>query len=91
MPGSLELLGLRVGRRTAARERLQPEIAELRHHGLAGMKLQGQDPAHGPHGFAIIDDVHRLLPVDEMLQVIALGDDDIIVPIPLFDGLLKFL
>ena len=54
------------------------------------MELQRQHAAHGPLGFAFVRHVNSLLAVDELLQVVALGDDHVIVPVPLlergFDG-----
>lgn len=46
---------------------------------------------HGDAGRAsvVVGDVDRLLAVDEMLQMIAAGDDRVVVPVFLFDGLLQ--
>ena len=49
------------------------------------MELQRQHAAHGAFGFVFVHHIHGLLAVDELLQVIALGDDDVIVPVALLD------
>ena len=42
-------------------------------------------PLDGALGFAFVRHIHGLLAVDELLQVIALGDDDVVVPVALLD------
>ena len=66
-------------------EVLDPNILELRHHGRSGMKLQRQHAAHGSLRFAIVRHVNGLLAVDELLEVIAFGDDHVVVPVALLD------
>src|ERR1035437_4647461 len=49
------------------------------------MELQRQYAAHGPLGFAVIRQIYGLLAVDELLQVIAFGNDHVLVPVPLLN------
>ena len=54
------------------------------------MQLKGDDATGSTLGFALISDVDGLLAIDELLKVVAVGDDYVIVPSALFEaGLLK--
>src|SRR3989442_15635912 len=55
------------------------------------MQLQREDARlRGPR-FVLIGRVRGLFSVDEMLQVVALGDDDVIVPLVRFEAGLNLL
>ena len=67
------------------------KIAELHFHGRSCVKLERKDPIHCAFGFALVGDVDGLFAVDELLEMIALGDDDIFVPVALFERGLDFI
>ena len=62
------------------------EIFELNQHRFATMNCSARTPDFAALSALLIDDIDRLFAVDEMLQVIALGDDHVIVPVAFLDG-----
>ncbi len=54
------------------------------------MKLERQHAAKGALGLIFVHHVKGLFAVDELLQVVALGDDDIIIPVALLNRGLDF-
>ena len=54
------------------------------------MELQRQHAVEGALGLILVDHIKCLFAVDELLQVVALGNDDVIVPVALSDGGLDF-
>src|SRR5439155_5860518 len=77
------------GRRSISAELLDPYVLELDHHGWTGVELERQDPGLCGFGFLFIHHVNGLRAVDEMLEVIAFGDDHVIVPVLVFDFFLN--
>jgi hypothetical protein len=75
-----------VGRKGIGALGFHAEITELNGHGLAGVQLEREDAGHGALGFAIVGDIDGLTPIDEVLEMVALGDDDVIIPITLVNG-----
>src|SRR5690349_1216823 len=55
------------------------------------MELQRQDTTHGSFGFTIVGYINGLLAINELLKVIALGNDNVIIPSPLLDRGLDLL
>ena len=77
--------------RGIAGEVLHPDVFELNHHRRADVDLQRERAGLGGFGRLLVDDVHGLLAVDEVLEMIALGDNDVVVPILVLDLRLDFL
>lgn len=65
------------------------DVLELDFHRLALVNLEGDDALFRRLG-GVIGDVGGELAVDEMLHVVALGDDFVIVPVVLIDCSLDF-
>src|SRR5260370_18663344 len=72
-------------------ERFDADVFELHLHRRTGVELQREDAGLGGLGFLLVDHIDGRFAVDEMLEVIAFGDDDVIVPVILVDGGLDFL
>ena len=61
---------------------LQHHVLELHGHaGRAFVQLQGDDAGLGGVLLVVIRDVGGLVAVDEVLEVVALGDDLVVVPV----------
>jgi len=67
------------------RQLLELNVAELHFHRRAGMKLEREDALETPQLRIVVRDVDHQLAVDELLEVVALGDDMIRVPIAVLD------
>src|SRR5207247_2302703 len=85
------VLRTRLAEAQLAREALQPDVLELRPHRLTRVELQGDDPVLERQLRLAIGEVHRLNAVDELLDVVALGDDGVLVPVVELERLLEFL
>src|SRR6266496_3401880 len=72
-------------------EHLDTHVLELDLHGRAGMNLEGEDAGFGGVGFLLVNDIDGLFAIDEMLKMVAFGDDRVKIPTILIDGLLDFL
>ena len=55
------------------------------------MKLKGQQPILAMVFRVVVDDLGGLHPVDGVYEVVALGDNTILVPLAFLDGLADFL
>ena len=89
-PLALQLLEVGLLRRITG-ELLHADVFELNHHRRADVDLQRERAGLGGFGRLLVDDVHGLLAIDEVLEMIALGDDDVIVPILVLDLRLNLL
>ena len=66
-------------------ERFDANVFELNGHRFAGVELQREDAGGEPLAFGLVDHADGLHAVDEMLQAVALGDDDVFVPVVRLD------
>lgn len=64
---------------------VRSNIFELDGHRFTRVQLQGQNAGDEPFGFGVVEHIDGLHAVDEMSEMVALGDDDVIVPIVLLD------
>src|SRR5688572_23341491 len=71
-------------------ELLDPHVLELDGHSRPGVELKGEDAALGGL-VAVVDHLGGDVAVDLVDEVRAAGDDDVLVPVVLADGLLKLL
>src|SRR5439155_26264459 len=90
-PVALESFEIRF-RRFLPWRRLQTNLPELDRHRLALVKLQGEYALFGRlTASAFVDAIHGLDAVDEVLDVIPLGDHPVIIPVLIFDLRLNLL
>ena len=68
-----------------SRQAFQTNVAKLHSHGRAGMCLQRKEPCGSSFLNIVISHIDCLDVVDEMLKVIAVGDDVVLIPVFLFD------
>jgi len=66
-------------------ERLDANVLEPDRHRGTGVDLQREDSRVEPLRLGVVVDVHGRDAVDEMLEVIAPGDDDVLVPVVRLD------
>src|SRR5688572_29671029 len=59
---------------------LQPDVLELHPHRLPRVQLQGEDAFAQRQLRLLVGEVDGLDAIDEVLDVVALGDDDVLVP-----------
>src|SRR6476620_2507228 len=69
---------------------LEDDVLVLDGHRLAGVELEAEDTGFRADG-GVVGDVDGLLAVDEVLEMAALGDDDVLVPVGGLDGGLDFI
>lgn len=65
------------------------EMFELRPHRRAGVELEGDDAFGERQLRVLVGEVEDRGAVKEMLDAVALGDDDVVVPIVEFEQLLE--
>src|SRR5262249_34554497 len=66
-------------------ERFDADVLNGDRHRWASVDLQGENAGRESLGVGQISDIDRRYAIDEMVQVIAPGDDDVVVPIVGFE------
>ncbi len=89
-PGAISAPGFFAAKSGPLLERLERQVLELHFHGRACVELQSEDAAGGGLR-AFIGHIDGLFAVDEVLEMVAFGDDFVVVPFAVLDGCLDFV
>lgn len=72
------------------REFFEADVAELHSHGWTDVSLEGEESGGAAFLKIVIGDIDGFQAIDEVLEVVAVGDNAVFVPVFLFDGFLDF-